>query len=145
MDVLRDPRWLPQSLEQEVKRLQLFTGRSFEDCCRELMKQYRSRSTPGHNETNALRNTIHALQAFVSDIDDKFAWMDRRKSSGHTRRRRSTTTGRNIPPALIPFLVAVLDAAKIEHPSTEGSLSKFRRLMAGPRRLGANPPSGPPS
>jgi hypothetical protein len=42
MVVLRNQGWLPQSLEQEVVRLQSSTGRSFEDCCRELMKQYRS-------------------------------------------------------------------------------------------------------
>jgi hypothetical protein len=132
MRILRNQNWLPQSLEQEVMRLQLSTGSSFEDCCRELMKQYRSRSTPGRNETNALRNTIHALQAFASDIDSKFAWMDRRKNSGHMQRRRSTTTGRNIPPALIQFLVAVLDAACIKHPDTADSPSKFRRLMARP-------------
>jgi hypothetical protein len=131
--VLHNRNWLPQSLEQEVARLQSSTGRSFEDCCRELMKKYRSRSTPGHNETNALRATIHALQAFASGIDEKFTWKDRRKNSGHTQRRRSTTRGRNIPQELIPFLVAVLDAAGIKHPNTVTSPSKFRRLMAGPR------------
>jgi hypothetical protein len=145
--VLRNEDWLPQSLEQEVMRLQLSTGGSFEDCCRELAKQYRSRSVVGRNETNALRNTVHALQAFVSgindEIDEKFTWKDRRKNSDHTGRRRSPTTGRNIPPRLIPFLVAVLDAAGIKHPSTETSLSKFRRLMAGPRSLGAGPTDRP--
>jgi hypothetical protein len=120
MCVLKDKRWLPQSLEQEVARLQLSSGRSFEECCKELETWYRSKSRWGRNETNALRNTMHALQALACGVNKKLTWQ----------------RGKNISPDLIGFLTDVLDAAKIECPSYEDSPAKFRRLLIGHRVRG---------
>jgi hypothetical protein len=123
---------LPPALADELmRRQQLSNGHSLADCCRELRDHYRSESKPGRNKTYALRNTVHRLQAFASSIDKELNWMSRRQASGP--KRRAKATGRNVPGDLIRFVISVLDAAGIEHPSSEGSPSKFRRLMVGHR------------
>jgi hypothetical protein len=115
--ILRNRDCLPAALEQEAARLQSKTeGRSLESAFIELRDRYRGKSRPGLNESRALRNTIHALQAFASGVNEKFHWGERRS-----------------PPELIPFLLAVLDAAKIKHPSYEASPDRFRSLMLGHR------------
>jgi hypothetical protein len=130
-EAMQDRRQLLQSLEHEVARLQLSTGRPLADCCRALEDHYRSKSKLGRNKTYALRNTIHRLQAFASAVDKELTWMDRRDTS--SPKRRAKAMGRNIPVDLIRFLTAVLDAAGIKHPSYGGSPAKVRRLMIGSR------------
>jgi hypothetical protein len=128
---MQDERRLPQALECELMKLQLATGHSVVDCCRELENRCRSKSKLGRNKTHALRNTIHRLQAFASAIDKELTWIDRREVSGPNRRAKAT--GRNIPANLISFVTAVLDAARVKYPSYEDSPAKFRRLMIGSR------------
>jgi hypothetical protein len=144
-------RRLPPALAHELmRRQQLSNGHPLADCCREIRDHYRSKSKLGRNKTYALRNTIHRLQAFVSAIDKELTWMNRREAS--SPKRRAKATGRNVPGDLIRFVISVLDAAEIKHPSNEGSPSKFRRLMVGhrsrPRIRGATSQilflSGPP-
>jgi hypothetical protein len=124
----KNGRRLPLSLEHEVIRLQLSSGHSFADCCQELRDRYRLKSKPGHNKTDALRNTIHRLQAFASAIRAELTWTKREASE----QRRAKAAGRSIPADLIGFLIAVLDAAGIKHPDYEKSPSKLRRLMVRP-------------
>jgi hypothetical protein len=47
--VLEDKRWLAPSLEQEVMRLHLSTGRFWQGCCLELQRRYRLQSRRGPN------------------------------------------------------------------------------------------------
>jgi hypothetical protein len=113
--VLQDKRWLAPSLEQEVMRLQLSTGRSWQRCCLELQRQYRHQSRLGPKTSDTLRYTIHRLQTFASGIDKKLTWR-----------------GGKIPPKLLSFLIAVLEAAGIKHPDFDNNASKFRRLLCKP-------------
>jgi len=114
--VLRDRRWLAPALEQEVVRLQRSTGHSFETCCLELGGRYRCKSRRGRNRRgHSIRTTIHALQAFASNIDPELTWR-----------------GGKIPPKLIHFLIEVLTSAQISAPSFISNPSKFRRLLCQP-------------
>jgi hypothetical protein len=115
---LRSGEWLAQSLEQEVHRLQS-EGLSAEESFRALRDRYRRESRVGHHASHALRDTIHRLQAFASGIDKRLKWRDRRS-----------------PPKLIPFIIAVLTAAKIKHSGFVNNPSKLRRMMI-------KPPPGP--
>ncbi len=114
--VLREKNRLPQSLEQEVARLQSHRPRlSREQCIVKLRDKYGREFSLGRKESNALRNMVHALQAFATSLD-------------------STLIRRNgeIPEGLIRFIQAVVSAAKIKcGPSYIASPSRFRRLLLG--------------
>jgi hypothetical protein len=103
--------WLPAALEYEAARLQL-NGTDPVQSFIELDKRYRQQSRGGNEQSFALIQTVHRLQGFASKVDEKLTWRSR-----------------NIPPKLISFVIAVLNAASIKHPNFEDNPSKFRLLM----------------
>jgi len=102
---------LPTALEQEAGRLQL-KGSDPVQSFIELDKRYRRLSRAGNKQSIALIQTVRRLQGFASNLDDKLTWRSR-----------------NIPPKLISFIIAALNAASINHPDFEDNPSKFRLLM----------------
>jgi hypothetical protein len=108
--------WLPQSLEWEAVRLQS-EGLSPEESFRTLRDRYERQSRGGGNESDALRNAVQRLQTFAGQKNKNLIWRNR-----------------NIPPDLIPFIIAALEAAEITHYPDffGGNPSKFRRLMIKP-------------
>jgi hypothetical protein len=80
-----------------------------------LRDRNKSASGPGRDASYALVHTVHKLLALASHYAPDLTW-----------------TGRNIPPELITFLIATLDAAGIKHPDFAENPSKFRQLMIKP-------------
>jgi hypothetical protein len=111
--IFRQP-WLAPSLEYEAARLQSQGLDPYQSYV-ELENKYRRQSRGGRCESFALMQTIHRLQDFASNLDDKLTWRIRR-----------------IPPKLIPFLIAFLEKAGIDHPNFVTNPSKFRKLMLKP-------------
>jgi hypothetical protein len=112
---LPSPR-LPQALEQEAARLQA-AGALPDESFVVLRDRYKSASGPGRGASRALVHTVRRLQALASYYAPDLTW-----------------TRRDIPPELITFLVATLDAVEINHPDFGVNPSKFRRLMLKPPR-----------
>ena len=109
--------WLPQSLEWEAVGLQS-EGLSPEESFRALTDRYRRQSQGGDKKSYALRDTVQRLQTFAGQKNKNLIWRDR-----------------NIPPGLVEFIIAALDAAKItDYPDFGENPSNFRRLMIKPAK-----------
>jgi hypothetical protein len=124
---LRKMPCLPQSLEQEAVRELGHIPSSRSDYA--LLRKRTMRPEPrGKYKSWALRSTIHALQACAAAWNKKLIW----------------TAGRAPPKELRKFLVEVLGAAKIKHPSLEMNRSKFIVLMLKPKKQSSARPNGTP-
>ena len=109
---------MPQALELEAVRLQSpgFSSEKFLNACKDLKDRYKRQSRAGRKKSYALRQTIHRLQTFAAEKNEKLVW-----------------DNRNIPIKLIQFVIAFLDAAGIRrYPSFENNPSRFRRLLLRP-------------
>jgi hypothetical protein len=123
---LAEPKlpWLPQSLEQEAVRELGHIPSSRKDFASLQGRKMRV-ARRGRYKSWALRNTVHALQACAATWNKKVFW----------------SAGRAPPNRLLKFLVEVLSAAKITHPSPEMNRSKFIALMLRPKKQSSAGPS----
>jgi hypothetical protein len=109
---LRAVPWLAQSLEQEAAREAKETPLS--GSFKTLQDKYKRKSRRGKKKSHALTHTIHRLQALASQYAPNLSW-----------------GGRDIPPALLEFILETLAAAEIkDYPGFVENPSKFRRLMS---------------
>jgi hypothetical protein len=109
---------IPQMLEQEVYRLR---GDPIEQNVAMLQEKYKKASRRGRVKSLALARLIHRLQALASEHRRDLIWL-----------------GRNIPPDLIRFVRATLEAAGIRHAGHDNP-SKLRKHM-----IKYDPKSKPP-
>jgi hypothetical protein len=107
---------LPQALEQAASRRQAH-GLSWDESLGELRSFHEQHSRSGLKPSDALRFTVHALQAFAAS--NGLSW----------------TQGR-VPPELIDFIAAVLKAADIKNCDMEliENRSRFFALLAKPTK-----------
>jgi hypothetical protein len=110
--------WLPPALEQEAAQLQV-AGRSPVQSFAELDEHYRRLSRLGRKKSDALRNTIHALEATAYDCNKNLELFD----PSDERRVKN-------------FVLAALDVVEIVRPGPDDNPSKFNKL-----RVGYEPPA----
>jgi hypothetical protein len=112
-DVVRDAQATAQPYSGVVvERPISFADSAYTEVFMTLRDRYQLASRPGCIKSQALTHAIHRLQALASQYVPSLTW-----------------EGRNIPPALIDFILETLDTAKIKHPGFAENPSKFRRLL----------------